>query len=155
MKVICQYCKKEADKVTGAFLYPHTESVAHKMFYVCEPCDARVGCHPKSDTPLGSLANYSLRKRRNYAHNYLDRLWKEGYMERSECYLWLAFAIGIPIKFAHIAMFNEEQCLEVVDLSKAKLLEYIDESDVRFKRKQEKTDIQEGKPSVSLFRGEE
>jgi len=125
---VCPYCGEESKQVTGITLYPHLEQFAEKIFYHCKPCDSRVGCHPGTDKPLGTLANNDLRLRRNYAHKHFDRLWKEGYMKsRIHSYLWLAIAMDIPPKFCHIGHFNEEQCLEVARLSKAKLLEILND----------------------------
>ena len=155
MTVKCQYCKQEAKKVDGLYLYPHIEELANNTYYVCEPCKAWVGCHKGTDTPMGTLANMSLRRRRNAAHKAFDRLYKEGFMKRTECYTWLAFTLNIPTKFCHIGLFNEEQCLNVTQVSKEKLLEYLDESPILTSWTEKETNIQKSKSSISLFRDEE
>lgn len=40
MSVICDYCDKPAELVTGAEVYPHRPDLHHKKFWLCKPCDA-------------------------------------------------------------------------------------------------------------------
>lgn len=79
-------------------------------------CDAYVGCHQGTDEPLGTPANEALRRARNAAHAAFDPLWQCGGMSRSEAYRRLSVAMGIPKEKCHIAMFDEEQCREAVEL---------------------------------------
>lgn len=111
---VCPYCSRESELVTGKRIYPHRKDLAGKRFYLCEPCDAYVGCHQTSRTPLGRLANAELRRLRVLAHAMFDPLWILGPMTRVEAYGRLARELGIPRKKCHIGMFDAETCHQVV-----------------------------------------
>lgn len=109
---ICPYCKEPSVMVDGEHVYPHREDLHHKVFYVCTPCDARVGCHPGTDKPLGRLANSDLRKAKQAAHAAFDPLWRELdlFKNRRKAYAWLSEQLGISKKKCHIGMFDEPTC---------------------------------------------
>ena len=67
----CPYCNNPAEWVSNAEVYgrPYGKSW---MMYLCRPCDARVGCHQNSQTPLGTMANKELRGWRIKAHDAID-----------------------------------------------------------------------------------
>jgi hypothetical protein len=113
-KVVCPYCQSQAEKVTGEKIYPHRPDLYHKTFWECEPCDAYVGCHPNTDTPLGRLADIELREAKMRAHAVFDPIWKGGDMKRGEAYGWLAKQLGIKKQECHIGMFDVETCERVV-----------------------------------------
>lgn len=119
--VICPYCNKPAELVTGREVYPHRRDLWKKKFYVCLYCNARVGCHPGTSKPLGVPASAELRKARMAAHRVFDPLWRPrhaGYgrvfKSRSEAYRWLADCLGIKAKRCHIGQFDEQQCEKTV-----------------------------------------
>lgn len=121
---ICPYCKKSSIASTGADLYPHRPDLAAKRFFRCIPCDARVGCHPGSWTPLGGLANAETRAARSRAHKLFDELW-QGKMRRDGCsqydartaaYAWLAAEMGIELKDCHIGMMDAVECKTVIEI---------------------------------------
>lgn len=87
---------------------------------MCRPCDARVGTHRRSKTPLGTLANAELRDMRTRCHKVFDRLWKSKEMSRSNAYKWMQKVMGLSPEKAHIGMFNEQQCLELLHHLKIK-----------------------------------
>lgn len=153
-KVICQYCNNKARLINGADLYGK-DIYINKWFYACLDCRSWVGTH-KDGKPLGTLANTSLRKRRNAAHRHFDILWKDGYMTRTKAYLALSFAMDIPPKFTHIALFTEEQCIEVVNISKELLKKELSKNDTSTKSefKNKKENIQDSRPHTSLFKND-
>lgn len=57
-----------------------------------------------------------LKSLRAYTHVEFDRLWKEDGYTRTEAYQWLADAMGLSAKKAHIALFTKEQCHKLLDL---------------------------------------
>jgi len=116
MQVVCRYCGREAVKKTGGEVYPHLPNLKKKIFWVCDPCDARVGCHGLTDKPLGDLANAELRKARSEAHRAFDPLWKTGTMTRSFAYAWLSKRLGINEELCHIGMFDAAMCRKVVEV---------------------------------------
>lgn len=124
LKVTCPYCQSAAALVTGATVYPHRPDLAEKHIYTCTPCKAWVGCHPGTTTPLGRLANASLRAAKQRAHAAFDPLWrdrtrgerKKGARSRSKMYGWLADQLGIAHEDCHIGMFDEAMCARVVEV---------------------------------------
>jgi hypothetical protein len=96
--------------VGGDSIYPHRPDLKEKKFWKCIPCNAYVGCHPGTSTPLGNLANAELRRARNIVHSVFDPLWKGRKMTRSAAYQWLASQLDIPVEKCHIAMFDISQC---------------------------------------------
>lgn len=121
LELVCQYCNKLAEPITGERLYPHRFDLWHKRFYRCEPCGAHVGCHGASWTPLGVLANAELRKAKMLAHEALDPLWRSGQMSRSAVYGWLANQLNISADRCHIGQFDVATCQRVVNLVLTKL----------------------------------
>jgi len=114
--VVCPYCKKQADVATGRDVYPGRTDLKNLKFYVCLPCDARVGCHNNSGKPFGTLANAPLRIARSKAHRAFDPLWKDGDLTRKQAYAWLASAMDIHVADCHISHFSEWQCEEVIQI---------------------------------------
>lgn len=110
---ICPYCNQFSELVTGKTIYPHRKDLYKLKFFLCEPCDAYVGCHGTSEQPLGRLANASLRKAKSAAHRAFDPIWKQKHMSRSKAYKWLSNVLGIEAKDCHIGMFDEDQCSRV------------------------------------------
>ncbi len=86
------------------------------MFYQCQNCNARVGCHRGSKRPLGNLANEVLRLKRMETHQVYDAFWKSKGMIRTQAYKWLAERMQIPEQQAHIGSFEMDQCQRVIDL---------------------------------------
>lgn len=112
----CPYCQRDAEIVTGARLYPHRPDLVTKLFWRCDECDAHVGCHQDDPArPLGRMANERLRRLKSRAHAAFDPLWKARHWKRGAAYRWLAEAIGIKPEDCHIGMFDEAQCLLVID----------------------------------------
>lgn len=90
--------------------------------YACEPCDARVGCHPGTLKPLGWPANRELREARQAAHAAFDPIWKARRWRtgdrhsRKRGYRWLSETLGIDREHCHISMLSLEDCQRVVEL---------------------------------------
>ncbi len=124
MTVICSYCNKPAELVTGKEIYPHRPDLYPKKFWRCRPCTAYVGCHKPNagygdgTRPLGRLANAELRAAKSAAHAAFDPVWQEGIVRRGSAYAWLADKLGIPPKECHIGEFDVEQCKRVVQIIK-------------------------------------
>lgn len=120
MKVPCSYCDRPARLVMGREIYRHLHHLRLQWFWLCEPCDAYVGCHRKGcgqgygTKPLGRLANAQLRRAKMAAHDAFDPLWKSGRMARGDAYAWLAGQLGISVENCHIGMFDVDGCNAVV-----------------------------------------
>ena len=112
----CDYCGRKAVLTTGDVVYPHRPDLRGRVFWVCEPCDARVGCHPDTATPLGRMANADLRAAKQEAHKVFDPIWKDGRRSRSDAYTWLAYKLGISKSKCHIGLFDIAMCRKVVEV---------------------------------------
>lgn len=111
----CPYCHKPSQLVPGNKVY-RSDKFTGKLFYICHPCQAWVGCHPGTDKPLGRLADKQLRDAKMKAHAAFDPIWRENKMKRSTAYAWLAEQLGIDVTKCHIGMFDLEQCERVVEV---------------------------------------
>lgn len=115
MHVLCDYCGQKAVLQSGKHIYPSRPDLWGKKFYVCDPCEAWVGCHSgKRNAPLGRLAKADLRKAKMVAHAALDPHWKSGRMSRSAAYARLAKDLGLPESKCHIGTFDVQTCEAVV-----------------------------------------
>lgn len=112
----CPYCSNTPKLVNGDIIYPHRKDLYNLNFWLCEKCDAYCGCHKNTITPLGTLANSSLRKLRSECHKEFDELWKNHNITRANAYKWLAEQMSINISNCHIAMFNEQHCKKVLKI---------------------------------------
>ncbi len=127
--LLCE-CGRRAELVTGQVIYPGRADLYTKRFWLCDPCDAYVGCHPGSTRPLGTLAGPELRRARMRAHNALDPLWRHAEdhypdlpkrkirairnIARSRVYRWLSLRLGIPEDQCHIGQSDVETCEAIV-----------------------------------------
>lgn len=113
---VCPYCGVGAVLTTGATVYPHRPDLRALPFFRCPPCDAHVGCHPGTRTPLGSLANAALRKARAEAHAAFDPHWKADRVPgaRKRAYAALARELGMRAEDCHIGRFSESQCARAI-----------------------------------------
>lgn len=123
--VLCDYCGKPAVFRQRS---DHIFRQDYGPIYECQPCEARVGCHPATKRgiyrPLGRLAKADLRAAKSRAHIAFDRLWKAK-IARDGCtkaeamrraYRWLAHQLDIPTAECHIAMMDLPLCNRVVDV---------------------------------------
>lgn len=112
----CSYCGGRVDLVNNAVIYG--KAYGWPLTYRCHDCKAKVGCHPGTDIPLGTLADAATQKARMAAHQAFDPIWKgKGPQARSRAYRALARAMNQPA--AHISWFNRDDCEKVVELCRA------------------------------------
>jgi hypothetical protein len=89
----------------------------HGELYVCSNyprCQSYVGIHPGTMIPMGTLANGDLRNLRIKAHRTFDRIWQNKIMSRDSAYRWMADYFGLRLQDAHIGMFGEYRCSELI-----------------------------------------
>lgn len=127
VELACPYCGNPAE------FWPSSErlyAADHGPVYICQPCQAWVGCHKGTKQPLGGLADKELRHWRRSAHYGFDRLWSAK-MRRDGCskrearqagYRWLAGQLGIEADDCHIGMFDAETCKRVVKITDERML---------------------------------
>lgn len=130
-KLKCPYCNSDAELTSSTKIYGKDYGYA----WICKnfpKCDSYVGCHKGTKKSLGRLANKELRRWKNKAHIYFDRLWiykiwklnqeREGYHPlrkksvRFSAYSWLAKELKIDINDCHIGMFDTDMCKKVVEI---------------------------------------
>jgi ssDNA-binding Zn-finger/Zn-ribbon topoisomerase 1 len=86
-------------------------------------CDAKVGVHPDTTVPLGTLANYELRLARIRAHDALDKLWAHNRLSRQHAYNELAEFLGLTLEQAHIGLFDLALCEATAAFARIRLRE--------------------------------
>lgn len=65
---------------------------------------------------MGTLADGTLRHKRILAHRALESLRKERHMDKWAAYIWLQTRLGLTESQAHIGMFSQEMCDQVISL---------------------------------------
>ncbi len=119
---ICRYCGGIVRLVPASMVYGAASAkrlkLEKEMFYQCQNCNARVGCHKGTTRPLGNLANEVLRLKRMETHRVYDAFWKHRGMTRTQAYKWLAEQLQLTESQAHIGSFEMDQCQMVIDLCK-------------------------------------
>ncbi len=120
----CPYCDGRAPLVDGGHIYPTRSDLWDLPYYRCDPCDAHVGCHPRTIVPLGMPANAPLRRARSRAHAAFDPIWKRdgrgNKRRRTHAYAWLAAQLGLQVDRTHIGWFDEAMCARVVEVCAAR-----------------------------------
>jgi hypothetical protein len=124
----CQYCGRAAIyRDSSAHLYQGRD---YGPIWECSSCAAWVGCHPDG-SPLGSVANQSLRAMRVQVKHFFNPLWtdlqsaypgipvRRGHVRqvmRTRAYEWLAQQMQLPAAECHIAMFDDAQCAWAIQI---------------------------------------
>lgn len=119
--VYCPYCDKETELVDSKEIYGNR---SYGWAYLCRDCWAYVGCHNKTKIPLGLPANEETRNWRMKTHAMFDPLWKvdvtNGMITKSDrrklLYKKVSELMNLEPYQTHIAMFNVEQCQELISL---------------------------------------
>ena len=116
---ICRYCGGTVHLVSATKVYGASAvrlGIEREVFYQCQNCNARVGCHGGSKRPLGNLANEALRMKRMETHQVFDSFWKERGMSRTQAYKWMAKKLRLSEEFAHIGGFEMDRCQKLIEL---------------------------------------
>lgn len=114
---ICRFCSGVVRLVSNATFYGG-KAFGWPLAYACSDCGARVGCHPNTDIPLGTLADRKTMLARRAAHAAFDPLWQNrGPGARSRAYQALSQAMGRAA--AHISWMDRSECEQVVAISRA------------------------------------
>lgn len=120
----CGYCLKPSVAVSKAEYFNKPGEKGY--VYACLGCRAHVGVYKNADKPLGRLAKAELRILKMQAHHYFDSIWLVfKVMYRTDAYAWLGEKMNLHPEAVHIGMFNEEQCLECIQICKDFILNEI------------------------------
>src|SRR5574338_818349 len=71
---ICRYCKGEVKLVNNAEFYKGRE-YGWPLAYCCSSCGGRVGCHPGTDIPIGSMPGVECGRSRSSRSTTIRRSW--------------------------------------------------------------------------------
>ena len=115
----CPYCGSPVIYRTADGIYK--ENTKRAMLFVCSrypACNAYVRANKVTKKPIGTLADPSLRRLRNQAHRFFNRLYESGLMSKGEAYNWLSVLTGMPESMAHIGFMGEYNCRLIIDESK-------------------------------------
>jgi len=110
----CRYCGGAVKLVQGDDHYTRRKDLAVRKVWVCRGCGASVGCGKGNSQPLGTLADANLRHLRAQAHAVFDRIWQSGCGTRDNSYRWLAARLGKHPDDTHLALFEAEDCVQVI-----------------------------------------
>ena len=124
---VCPYCGRRAVLRDAAEIYHGPCHVPGQKLYVCPDypaCDSYVTVNSANLRPNGTMANGQLRSRRIMAHRAFDQIWQRGIMTREEAYRWLQDCTGLSEAQAHIALFSEYRCNELIAASNQVLANY-------------------------------
>ncbi len=121
-QVTCPYCKSATEFLQNSKAIYHGRNFG--PVYLCRPCQAWVGCHPRSWLPLGRLANAELRKWKQKAHKAFDPLWQQQAARkqwpkgraRRVAYSWLSEKLNLQKGECHIGLFDIDLCRQVVEV---------------------------------------
>lgn len=116
---ICRYCGGPIRLVSAEKIYggaTHRLGLDGESLYLCQNCNARVGCHRGTTRPMGNVANEVLRLKRMETHSVFDAFWRSQGMTRTQAYRWLAEGLHLSEKRAHIGSFEMDDCELVIDL---------------------------------------
>lgn len=116
---ICRYCGGTVKLVPAKTIYGNSTlrlGLEDESIYLCQNCNARVGCHKGTKRPLGNLANEVLRLKRMETHSIFDAFWKNGVMSRTQAYRWLSEQMGLSEECTHIGSFEMDACEQVIRL---------------------------------------
>lgn len=128
----CRYCGGPVDLVHNSVVYSGQAYGDWPYVYACadRECNSYVGVHPRTDIPLGTLANAQLRQARRAAKEAFNPLWVgmagmraksvANKARRTAAYTWLAGELGIPVEQCHIAWFDIDMCYATVVACKEK-----------------------------------
>lgn len=107
--VRCPYCFGQIRLVNHKEIYGREYS-EWPYIYDCRACDAYVGLHPKTDLPLGTMANRALREaRKTHKAKFIELMKRRGW-NRDVAYRWLTEAMGLQEGQCHWGWFNIAQC---------------------------------------------
>lgn len=88
----------------------------------CWPnCDT-IGNYSEHDKKF-RISNQKTRDARKRAHAAFDPLWQDGWLRRSQGYLWLGERLNLPAPEMHIEYLTALECKIVVNLVAQKLAE--------------------------------
>lgn len=115
---VCPYCQGTVGRVDNSVIYGRQYG-KWPFAYMCQTpgCDSYVGIHPKTDIPLGTMADKATRNARKRAKAVFSPMWEDQGMTKDEAYAWLAKELGIEdVNHCHVGWFDIATCNRVVEV---------------------------------------
>lgn len=105
----CIYCDNNVEIVNNKEIYGKSYG-KWPWVYLCKSCGSFVGIHPKTNIPLGTLADTKTRKARVEAKEPFTNLYKSGRIIIDDAYLKLSQKLKIPLNECHFGLFDINMC---------------------------------------------
>ncbi|MGJ8517601.1 zinc-finger-containing protein [Carnimonas bestiolae] len=105
----CRYCGAAVSLTTHQVVFGGSYG-PWPYVYQCDACHARIGLHPETHLPLGTLANKPLRMARSEGKAHFLKVISRFGMSRDDAYRWLSIQMDIPLRECHFAWFDLKQC---------------------------------------------
>lgn len=118
---MCPNCGAGVELVNNSAIYGK-EFGAWPFAYRCisKDCDSYVGVHPKTDIPIGVMANKTVRAARKQAKAAFSPMWEVQGISKDAAYAWLAEKMGIANpNQCHIGWMDVADCSRVIDICNA------------------------------------
>ena len=109
----CRYCNGEVSYENNSELYGRSYG-KWPYIYMCLRCKASVGTHPNSDTPLGTLADRTLKDWRMKSKDIFFKRTRELKMSRNRAYTYLQELMNQSPNEAHFGIYEVEDCAKIV-----------------------------------------
>ncbi|WP_258087493.1 DUF3268 family zinc-finger domain-containing protein, partial [Xenorhabdus bovienii] len=111
----CRHCRSHVK------IAHHTEVFGEirghwPWLYICWSCDARVGMHPDTNIPLGTLADMPTRRARQSGKEKFEQMRTFRNWERTDAYRWLAWQLGISFNRCHFGWFDTDMCNKAANI---------------------------------------
>lgn len=111
----CRYCGGRILCVQNYVVYGQNYG-DYPWVYLCERCNARIGIHPHTNIPLGTLADDLLRKKRGEAKELFLFMKDKHKLSRDDAYKQLAVLLNKPPEETHFGMFELIDCENALKL---------------------------------------
>lgn len=116
---ICPNCGGAVVLVNNSEIYGR-EFGQWPFAYLCTnkpACDSYVGVHPKTDIPIGTMADATVRAARKQAKAVFMPMWEVRGISKDAAYAWLADKLGIADPdMCHIGWMSKDECGRVIDI---------------------------------------
>ncbi len=117
---VCRYCGASVRLVHHSEVYGRSFG-DWPYLYKCSRCEAQVGLHPRTNLPLGTLADRALRDARKQSKSVFFSLSERRGWSRNDAYRWLRKATGLDSADCHFGLFDLERCVTVAALCQGEL----------------------------------
>ncbi|MEQ1964379.1 zinc-finger-containing protein [Xenorhabdus khoisanae] len=112
----CRYCCNDVTIAHHTEVFGRILNSKWPWLYLCTSCGARVGMHPETNIPLGTLADYPTRLARMSGKREFEEMRRERDLARPDAYRWLARRLGIQFRQCHFGWFDTDMCEKAANI---------------------------------------